>query len=536
MRLQKPISRRAAITASLLAAGGLYHGAGAQTPASGLSISIAVAAPVTSIDPHYHLLTPNISMTAHIFDRLIDMDAYQRLIPCLALSWKAISDTVWEFKLRPGVKFHDGSDFTAEDVAFTIDRIPKVLNSPSSFAISTKAITRVEIIDPLTLRMHTATIYPLLPIDVSQFAIISHKLGPNPTTEAFNTGINAIGTGPFKFVSYRSGDRIELVRNDSYWGKKPAWAKVTYRIISNDAGRTAALLSGDVDFIDAVPTSDLAKLSTDARLRISEIVGSRLIFLAMDQGREGPTPFVTGPNGEVLENNPLRDHRVREALSLAINRAAIVERVMENTAIPSGQFLPPGSYSYAPALKAPPYDPTRAKQLLAEAGFPKGLRVTLHGSNDRYVNDAKIIQAIGQMWSRIGVQTTVDAMPWSAYVARAGKQEFSIFQFGWGTATGEASNALRAQLATFNVAKGMGTANRGRYSSPAFDAMLDRALITVDDAAREKILIQTTELGMKDVGIIPLHEQKNIWAMRRGLTYLPRVDEATRAADIRPAP
>ena len=466
MRQQKHIGRRAAMTGSLLAAGVLAGSRRTAAQPAAQTLSIAVAAPVTSMDPHYHVLTPNISMTAHIFDRLIDMDAFQRPVPALALSWQPISDTVWEFKLRPGVKFHDGSDFTAEDVAFTIDRIPRVLNSPSSFAIATKAITAVEIVNPLTVRMHTAGIYPLLPVDVSQFAVISHKLGPNPTTEAFNTGINTIGTGPFKFVSYRSGDRIELVRYDGYWGARPAWERVSYRIISNDAARTAALLSGDVDFIDAVPTSDNARLRTDARLRISEIVGSRLIFLAMDQGREGPTPFVTGPNGEILDKNPLRDHRVREALSIAINRPAITERVMENTAIPSGQFLPEGSYSYAPALKAPAYDAARAKQLLAEAGFPNGLRITLHGSNDRYVNDAKIIQAIGQMWTRIGVQTTVEALPWSAYVARAGKQEFSVFQFGWGTATGEASNALRAQLATVNAAKGMGTANRGRYSNP----------------------------------------------------------------------
>ncbi len=530
MHLRTRISRRIAMTTLLSAC--LGQAVLAQPAAT---LSIAVAAPVTSIDPHYHVLTPNIALTAHIFDRLIDMDINQRPIPGLALSWRAVDDTTWEFKLR-SAKFHDGSDFTAEDVAFTINRIPHVANSPSSFSIYTKAITRVEIIDPHTVRLHTAGVYPLLPVDVSQFAIISHGIGANPTTEDFNSGKNAIGTGPFKFVSYRSGDRIELARNDDYWGPKPAWSKVTYRIISNDAARSAALLSGDVDFIDAVPTSDIARLRGDSRLAISEIVGSRLIFLAMDQGRDGPTPFVTGPNGEVLEKNPLRDHRVREALSLAINRTAIADRVMENTALPTGQFLPEGSYSYVPGLKAPAYDPARAKQLLAEAGFPQGLRITLHGSNDRYVNDAKVIQAIGQMWSRIGVQTTVEALPWSAYVGRAGRQEFSVFQFGWSTATGEASNALRAQLATVAPEKGMGTANRGRYSNPALDALIDRALLTADDNAREKLLQQATTMGMQDVGIIPLHEQKNIWAMRRGLVYAPRVDEETRAADIRPTP
>ena len=191
--------------------------------------------------------------------------------------------------------------------------------------------------------------------------------------------------------------------------------------------------------------------------------------------------FVTGPNGDVLARNPLNDLRVRQALSLAINRQAIVDRVMEGAAIPTGQYLRPGSYSYVQDLPPTPYEPERAKALLAEAGFPKGLRVTIHGPNDRYVNDAKIIQAVAQMWQRIGVQTTVDAMPWNTFIARAGKQEFSIFLLGWGVGSGEGLNPLRAQLATWNPSRGLGTANRGRYSNPAVDA---GAVADVADAAQ----------------------------------------------------
>ena len=195
----------------------------------------------------------------------------------------------------------------------------------------------------------------------------------------------------------------------------------SYRFISNDASRTAALLAGDVDFIDFVPTEDLEKLRKDPKVKLWETVGLRLIFLGLDQSRDGPSPFVSGPNGEKLDKNPLKDPRVRKALSLAINRQAIVDRVMEGAAVPSGQYLPPGVYSYAPDIKPPPYDPEQAKKLLAEAGFPKGLRIALHGPNDRYVNDAKIIQAIGQMWTRIGVQTEVDPLPWTSY-RRPGQQ------------------------------------------------------------------------------------------------------------------
>ena len=496
-------------------------------------LSIGVAAPVTSIDPHYHTLSPNQSIASHIFGRLVDMDATAHPMPSLAESWKQVDDHTWEFRLRT-VKFHDGSDFTAEDVAYTLKRVPTVPNSPGLYSIYTKAVTGVEIVDPHTIRLRTAGVYPLLPVDLTQVAIISHGLGPDPKTEDFNSGKNAIGTGPYKFVAYKPGDRIELKRNDEYWGRKPVWAEVDYRIISNDAARTAALLSGDVAFIDAVPTSDLAQLRSDPKLTVTDIVGLRLIFLWLDHQHADGTVNVTGPDGEKLRTNPLKDLRVRRALSMAINRKAITERVMEDTAVPSAQFLPPGSYSYVKDLSPLPFDPTKAKQLLAEAGYPKGFRIILNGPNDRYVNDAKVIQAVGQMWTRIGVQTTVDAMPWSTYATRAGKQEFAAFLLGWSSGTGEASNPLRALISTYNPQKGLGTVNRGRYSNPEVDSIIDQAVVTSDDTEREQLLRRATRLAMEDVAIIPLHQQKNIWAMRKGLTYTARADEENRVFDIQP--
>lgn len=499
------------------------------------TLTLAVGAPVTSIDPHYHNLTPNLALAAHIYEPLVDMDATSRPVPGLAESWKRVDDQTWEFKLRPAA-FHNGDAFTAEDVVFTLDRVPRVPNSPSSFTIYTKAIAAAEIVDPHTIRLTTKGVYPLLPIDLTQVAIISHTIGANPATEDFNSGKDAIGTGPFRFIAYKPGDRVELDRNESWWGKPPAWQHVTYRMITNDGARAAALLAGDVQFIDSVPTADIARLRTNAALSVAETVGLRLIYLALDQSRDGPTPYVTGPNGETLDRNPLKDRRVREALSIAINRPAIVARVMEGAAIPTGQFLPPGSFSYVPDLGAPVYDPERARELLAEAGYPGGFRITLHGSNDRYLNDSKIVQAIGQMWTRIGVQTAVETLPWTNFVAHANKQDYSAFLGGWGSATGEASNPLRALIAGWNPSKGMGTTNRGRYENPAIDALIERAMATADDGTRERLLQDATRKTFEDVAIIPLHNQKNTWAMRAGLSYVARADEETRAVDVRPAP
>ena len=191
-------------------------------------------------------------------------------------------------------------------------------------------------------------------------------------TEDFNSGKAAIGTGPFRFVSYKPGDRVELERNDGYWGDKPAWQQVDYRFIPNDASRTAALLAGDVDFIDFVPTTDLAKLRKDPKVKLWEQLGLRLIFLGLDQSRDGPSPFVSGPNGEKLDKNPLKDQRVRQALSLAINRQAIVDRVMEGAAVPSGQFLPPGMLQLCAGSQAAAVSiRSRRRSCWRRPGFPR---------------------------------------------------------------------------------------------------------------------------------------------------------------------
>ncbi len=507
--------------------------AACAVPACGQTLRVAVSSPVTSIDPHYHNLAPNISLSSQIFNRLVEMDEHAHLVPGLAETWKLVAPDTWELRLRD-TKFQNGNDFVADDVVFTIDRIPKVPNSPSNFAAYTKPITSTEIVDPHTIRLHTNGVFPLLPTYLAQFFIINRKSDEGMATEDFNSGKAAIGTGPFRFVSFKPGDRVELERNDGYWGPKAGWQHVDYRFIANDASRTAALLADDVDFIDFVPTEDLEKLRKDPKVKLWEALGLRLIFLGLDHSRDGPSPFVFGPSGEKLDKNPLKDRRVRLALSIAINRQAIVDRVMEGAAVPSGQYLPPGVYSNVPDLKPPPYDPEQAKKLLAEAGFPKGLRIALHGPNDRYVNDAKIIQAIGQMWTRIGVQTEVDPLPWSSYVGQANKQAFSAFLFGWGTGTAEASDPLIAQNATFSSTKGWGASNRGRYSNPELDKLIEQAVGTADDAAREKLLQQAQRMAFDDVAIIPLHIQKNIWATRAGFSYVPTVGEDLRLVDVKP--
>ncbi len=496
-------------------------------------LTIGIGADVTAIDPHYHNVTPNNNVAAHIFDYLVLRDERQKPIPGLAESWRTVDPLTWEFKLRRGVKFHDGSEFTAADVVASIERVPEVPNSPSPFTAYTKQIKEIVVVDPYTVRFKTAAPYPLMPTDMTQVAIIS-KLAAKATTEDFNNGKAAIGTGPYKLARYAKGDRIELVRHDAYWGGKTPWEKVTLRLLPNDASRVAALLAGDVQAIEYVPTSDVAKIRADKHLIVTKIIADRLIYLHLDTDRD-QSPFVTDKAGRPLPKNPLKDPRVRKALSKAINRAAIVDKVMEGEAVASGQLLADGMFGTTRNLKVEPYDPEGAKKLLAEAGYPDGFGLTVHTPNNRYVNDSKIAQAVAQMLTRVGIATKVEAMPSATYFPQATELKFSFMVLGWSSGTGEASSPLKALLATYSKEKGFGTANRGRYSNPRVDALLEEALATVDDPKRDALLQRATELAINDSGIIPLHFQVNLWATRNGITYVPRTDENTLAHKFRPA-
>ena len=502
------------------------------SPVSAAQIVIGSKLEPSSIDPHYHNLGPNNAIARHIFESLVHSDENQQLGPGLAESWKAINDTTWEFKLRRGVKFHDGTPFAADDVLFTFERAPNVEASPSSFALYTKGKT-LKKIDDYTIHIITEKPYPLMPNDVSTIYIISKKHGQGAKTGDYNSGKAAIGTGKYKFGEWVPGDRLVLDKNPDYWGEKAQFDRVVFKPIKSDPARVAALLAGDVDMIDVVPTADIPRLKENPDVVLSQGVSNRVIYLHLDQFRD-ESPFITGTGGK----NPLKDQRVRKAISKAINRPAIVERVMEGVALPAGQLLPEGFFGVSSKLKPESYDPEGAKKLLTEAGYPNGFGLTLHGPNDRYINDAKICQAIGQMLARVGINTEVETMSKSVFFSKASRggpnksPAFSFILVGWGSGTGEASSPLKSLLHTYDTEKGLGASNRGRYSNAEMDKLVQQALATVDDARRKKLLQQATEIAIEDLGIIPLHYQVNVWATRKGLAYTPRTDEYTLATSV----
>lgn len=502
-------------------------------------LSIAVQQEPTSVDPHFHYTAPNNQVARHIFDNLIHTDARLQPMPGLAESWRVIDDRTWEFTLRRGVTFHDGTPFTAEDVAFSFQRVPTVQNSPGSFALFTRGKT-VTVVDPQTIRITTATPYPLMLNDLGMVAIVSRRAAEGATTEQFNSGRAAIGTGPFRFAEFRPGERIELAANDAYWGGRPAWRQVAIRLIRANPTRVAALLAGQVDVIDHVPTTDIARLRGTAGVSVVQVPSIYIVFLSLDSSRD-VTPHVRDNQGQLLQPNPLRDARVRRALSLAINRSAIVERIMDGAAVPAGQLVQEGFLGFDPALRPDPFDAARARAILAQAGYPEGFQLTLHSPNDRYVNDARIAEAVAQMFTRIGVRTTLETYTRNVFFTRAtsggelGTPEFSLYLTAF-PANGEALSALAATLASQDLAAGLGTNNRGRYSNVRLDARIALASRTNDSAARGRILAEAQRIAMEDAALIPLHFQMNTWALRGPLSMVGRADESAFAFDIKRQP
>ncbi|WP_180900550.1 ABC transporter substrate-binding protein [Martelella soudanensis] len=483
-------------------------------------ITIGLAASTTSMDPQFYVIGPNSAMARNIFDGLVNQDDKQQLKPGLAVYWKPVDDTTWEFKLREGVKFHDGSDFTADDVVASIKRVPlAATNSPSSFTPYVKGITDVTAADPMTVRITTAEPMPLLPNNLSRIAILPAEM-ENTTTEEMNAGKGVIGTGPFKFVSWAPDDKVVLARNDDYWDGKAEWDQVTFRVFKNPSARVAAMLSGDVDMIESIPTADMRRLESTEDLQVTKVAGNRVMYLHMDQDRE-ISPFAKGPDG----SNPLRNPEVRRALSQSINREAIVDRIMDGQGVPAGQLVPEGYFGYDPSIKVDPYDPEMAGKLLSEAGYPDGFSLTFHASNDRYPNDSKVAQAIGQFFSRIGVKTDVVTMPASVYFSRASNLDFSFIMGGAAVETGEASGVLGPLLETYGDNAGRG--NRGRYANPEFDKALNEARETLDDAKRRQLLQKAMEIAMNDLGVIPVFYLANTWAMQDGVSYPGRSDGYT---------
>ena len=422
-----------------------------------------------------------------------------------------------------------------DDVLFTYQRARNVPNSPGSFLQFLKHVAATTAVDAHTLVIETDPPDPILLNEILNVWIVSRRNGESATTADYNSGRAAIGTGPYREVGWVPGDRIVLTRVDGYFGTKPDWQRVTYKPITSDASRVAALLSGDVDLISNVPGNDVATLRQNPRITLGTMASNRCYFWTLDVDRDA-SPQLTDADGKPPTKNPLKDVRVRRAMSMAIDRVALVNQVMQGQAVAAAQFMPDGVPGTSAKLKPEAYDLMGAKRLLTEAGYPNGFGLVVNSSNDRYPNDAQVNQAVAQMWSRLGLKTTVNAIPKAVYFPRVVKLEFSVLLSGNSTDTGEPLSQLQYLLGTFNAAKGVGAGNAGRYSNPHMDAILDEAARTLDDGKRAALLAEANEFAIgAEVAVIPMLFPITTWAMRKGIIYGGFPQEATVASLVHAA-
>lgn len=510
----------------------------AATPAAAQTLRIGMKAALTGSDPHQSY-SPNRNVQMQVYESLTFQDANLQPVPGLAESWRVVNDTTWEFRLREGVRFHDGTPLTPADIAFSLKRA-KEAQGLRTYSATLRNVLDVVAVDARTIRITTDGPTPFLPSYLASLMIVSATAARDATEEDFNGGRAAIGTGPYRWVRLSQGSDVTIERAPHHWAPPEPWQRVVYRFISNDSARVSALLAGDVEVVDAVPPGLYGRLRTDPRARLVTADSAFNNYMYIDSGRE-TSPFVVDAEGKPLTPNPLRDARVRLALSHALNRTALAERAMEGGASPSGQIAPEGFIGHVPGLGIPAYDPARARALLAQAGYPQGFGLTIHCTSDRFAGDGRTCQAVGQMLTAIGIRTEVEAIPAAIYFRRANRRseggpEFSVSLSMFASTTGVATEGISNILRTYNAALGHGPSNRGRYSDARLDALLATVESTLDDERREAATQAAVRRVMEDAAIVPIFFVRAAWGTAPNLTLQPRGDQYTMATGIRIAP
>ena len=489
-----------------------------------VTLRVANQGDVQSMDPHSLNETLQLSFTASVYEALVGRDRKMGLVPLLATKWTQTSPTVWRFELRKGVKWHDGTAFTADDVVFTFKRASGDGSDMKGYTQSFKSVKKI---DDTTVDIETAAPYPILPDVISNVYIMSKKWCEDNKAEIpvdrrkgiENTAsFKANGTGPYRLRERQPSVRTTLVRNFTYWDKVDSNVDdVVFTPIGNDATRVAALLSGEIDVMEPVPLQDVERIKSAGNLTVLQGPELRTIFLGMDQKRD-ELQF-----SSVKGKNPFKDRRVRQAFFQAIDIDTIKARTMRGAATPTAEMVAPGVRGFqADMNKRLPYDTEAAKKLLADAGYPSGFEVGMNCPNDRYVNDAAICQAVAANLARIGVKVNLMTETKVSYFPKILRRDTSFYLLGWTPSTGDSHDVLSAIMAT-PTDKGQGQFNLGAYSNPRLDDLTQKIQSETDEKKRNEMIREAFKIHQDDIGHIPLHQQALAWGLsnRVSLVQLP---------------
>lgn len=478
-----------------------------------------------SMDPHSLNETTQLSVTGNVYEPLVGRDKNLALTPALATAWKQVSPTVWRFELRKGVKFHDGTPFTADDVVFSFARGSGEGSDMRSYTNDIKEVRKV---DSHTVEFETKAPFPILPDVFSFFYIMSkdwsEKNGATKPVDrrkgVENTAsFKANGTGPFRLRERQPSVKTTFVRNGAYWGKiEGNVINVEYTPIGNDATRVAALLSGQVDVIEPVPLQDVARITASGKARVLQGPELRTIFLGMDQKRDELL------YSNVKGKNPFKDKRVRQAFYQAIDINGIQRTVMRGASRPTGLMVGPGINGFYEAMdKRLPYDPDAAKKLLADAGYPNGFEVSMNCPNDRYVNDSNICQAVAANLARVGVKINLQAETKGTYFPKILKRDTSFYLLGWTPSTYDSHNPLNALMRCVDD-KGAGQFNLGAYCNPKVDELTLKIQSETDKVKRNALIKEAFTLHADDIGHLPLHQQALAWGVANNVELVQMAD------------
>jgi peptide/nickel transport system substrate-binding protein len=483
----------------------------------------------SSLDPHAQNEGLTNTVSALAYEPLLQYDKQMRLVPALALSFENPSPNTWVYRLRRGVKFQDGSAFTADDVVFSFERARQ--QPTGSFRLYANDAGAARKVDDYTVEFTTTAPNPSHAAAVANIFIMSrawceknNSLRPQDIAakeETFSS-MHAMGTGPFILVSREPGVKTVHRGNTEWWGIKEGRFEgnvdtVEYRQVTNAATRMAAIKSGELDFVLDPPVQDIVRLREDPSFRVWEGPETRIIFLGMDQARD-ELLYST-----VKGRNPFKDRRVRLALWQAIDTEAIRTQVMRGLSVPTGVALPDFKGSGLPASmdKRAPYDPAASKRLLADAGYPAGFGFTIQCPNNRYINDERICVALAGMWAKVGLEVKVDAMPRVQFFSKVFKLETSIYLYGWGSDAPDPIFTLKPVHHSRDD-KGAGANNLGNYRNEELDRMIDAAAVELDAKARQAMIDRAMAIMRDEVLVIPLHRQVIPWVARVGLVVVHR--------------
>lgn len=494
--------------------------------ASAQTVRIANQGDALSMDPHSLNESLQLSVTLNVYDALTERNKDLSLAPSLATSWKQTAPDVWRFELRKGVKFHDGTPFTADDVLFSIARAQ---GDGSDVKAKVNDIKEARKVNDHTVDFVTKGPFPILPDVLSDLAIMSKKWCEENKAERpvdrrkgiENTAsFKANGTGPYRVRERQPNVRTVFVRNAQYWGKIDGNAQeVVFTPIANPSTRVAALVSGEIDVMEPVPLQDVARLNSSGNTAV--VVGPELrtIFLGMDQKRDELL------YSNVKGKNPFKDKRVRQAFYQAIDINGIQKTVMRGAARPTALMVGPGINGWTEAQdKRLPYDPEAAKKLLADAGYPSGFEVTMNCPNDRYVNDAQICQAVAANLAKVGVKINLAAETKGTYFPKILRRDTSFYLLGWTPTTYDAHNPLDALMRCPDDKTGDGQFNLGSYCNPKLDELTLKVKSETDKAKRQAMIEEAFKIHADDIGHLPLHQQSLAWGISKKVTLTQRGD------------